>query len=170
MKKGLFFILLFLFPLACIIAQKDDTVEVSFSTISKVQSYLEDAEGWALQDNGKWASARNRIPHSDYKTNNNPSPRRKLGKENFNILELRKVLIFDIQYNVLLIKYSDGDYEFPILQEGWKPFESLEYFVFEAESLSNVLPKDVPFNKAYAVNLKVFCQGIALLCQDIQFD
>jgi len=160
MKKGLFFLLLFLFPLAGIMAQKDAPAEVSFSTISKVQSYLEEAEGWALQDNGKWASAKNRIPHSDYKTNKNPSPRRKLGRENFNILELRKVLIFDVQYNVLLIKYQDGDYEFPILQEGWKPFESLEYFVFAAESLSDVLPNDIPFNKAYAVNMKVFCQGI----------
>lgn len=159
MKKGLFFLLLFLFPLTGIIAQTEGNAEVSFSIISKVQSYLESAEGWSLQDNGKWASSKNRIPHSDYKTNKKPSPQRKLGKENFNILELRKVLIKDIQYNVLLIKYMDGGYEFPILKEGWEPFESLEYFVFEAESLSDVLPRDVPFNTAYAVNMKVYCQG-----------
>lgn len=159
MKKGLFFLLLLLFPLTFIIAQTSNNDEVSYSIISKVQSYLENAEGWSLQDNGKWANAKNRIPHSDFKTNKNPSPRRKLGVENFNIMELKKVLIDEIQYNVLLIKYSDGDYEFPILQEGWKPCESMEFFVFEAESLSNVLPQDIPFNKAYAINMKVFCAG-----------
>lgn len=159
MKKGLFFLLLLLFPIAGIIAQTTGNNEVNFSIISKVQSYLESAEGWSLQDNGRWASANNRIPHSDSKTNKNPSPRRKLGVENFNILELKKVLIDDIQYNVLLIKYADGGYEFPILQEGWKPFESLEFFVFEAKTLSDILPHDVPFNRAYAVNMKVFCQG-----------
>ena len=88
MKKGLFFLLLFLFPLTGIIAQTEGNAEVSFSIISKVQSYLESSEGWSLQDNGKWASSKNRIPHSDYKTNKSPSPQKKLGKENFNILEL----------------------------------------------------------------------------------
>lgn len=159
MKKGLFLILLFFFSLTFIIGQTGGDAEVNFSIISKVQSYLESAEGWSLQDNGKWANAKNRIPYSDYKTNKNPSPNRKLGKENFNILELKKVLIYEVQYNVLLIKYMDGGYEFPILKEGWKPFESIEFFVFKAENLSKILPKDVPFNKAYAVNMEVFCQG-----------
>ena len=159
MKKGLFILLLFLLPLTTINAQTAENNEVNYSVISKVQSYLEHANGWSLQDNGKWADAKNRIPYSDSRTNKNQSPSHKLGVENFNILELQKVLIDDIQYNVLLIKYQDGGFEFPLLQEGWDPFESLEFFVFEAESLSKVLPHDVPFNEPYAVNMKVYCAG-----------
>ena len=159
MKKGLFFLLLFLFLFTTTYSQTAEGEEISFSVISKTQSYFEFPTGWSLQDNGKWASARNQIPHSDSRTNRKPSSRRKLGVESFNILELKKVLIGETQYNVLLITYQDGDYEFPLLQEGWEPFESMEFFVFEAESLANILPRDVPFNQPYAVNLRVFCAG-----------
>jgi len=140
-------------------SQTGADTELNFSTISKVQSSLDGVTGYSLQDNGKWAHARNRIPYSDFKTNRKPSETRKLGKENFRVLELKKVLIDDIQYNVLIIKYNDGDYEFPILQDGWKSFESLDFFVFKAENLIKILPHDIPFNKPYAVDMQVYCAG-----------
>ncbi|MBC35947.1 MAG: hypothetical protein CL663_07910 [Bacteroidetes bacterium] len=136
--------------------------ESNFSIISGVQSSLDDAIGYSIQDNGKWANARNRIPYSDFKTNRRPSETRKLGVENFRILELKKVLIDDIQYNVLLIKYNDGEYEFPILQEGWRSFESIEFYVFKAENLLKVLPQEIPFNQPYAVDMEVFRAGTVI--------
>ncbi len=159
MKKGFLLILLSLIIFSTTDAQVVSGEEINYSIISKVQSYLERVEGWSLQDNGKWANDRNRIPHSNYKTNKNPTPREKLGIENFNVLELKKVLIEDKQYNVLLIKYQDGEYEFPLLQEGWNAFESLEFWVFDAKSLSKLLPNEVPYNQPYAVDMKVYCSG-----------
>ncbi len=131
--------------------------EINFSVISNVQSTLKNAMGWSIQDNGKWTSSRNKIPLSNSKTTRRPTPREKLGAENFEQLQLKKVLIDEKQYNVLIVIYDDGDYEFPILQEGWRSFKSVEYFVFKAENLKKVLPREVPFNKSYAVNMEVFC-------------
>lgn len=159
MKKISYLLSFFILIPLLSFSQTGADTELNFSIISGVLSRLDGAIGHSIQDNGKWASARNRIPYSDYKTNRKPSETRKLGVENFRILELRKVLIDDIQYNVLLIKYNDGAYEFPILQEGWEPFESLEYFVFNAENLLDVLPREIPFNQPYAVDMEVFCAG-----------
>ncbi len=159
MKKTLVIFLIIIFPFASLISQPAAGTEVNFSVISGVQSTLENVTGWSLQDNGKWASTKNKIPLSSFKTNKRPTKREKLGAENFKQLQLKKVLIDEKQYNVLIIIYEDGDYEFPILQEGWKSFESVEYFVFKAENLIKVLPREIPFNRPYAVNMEVFCAG-----------
>jgi tetratricopeptide (TPR) repeat protein len=159
MKNGSFFLLLLIFPFTFINAQTSEETEESFSIISGVHSYLEDATGYSMQDNGMWASKRNKIPHTNSKTNKNPTPREKLGVNNFTALELRTVTIKKNQYNVLVVRYQDGTYEFPKLQEEWKPFESVEFFVFKAENLKKILPKEIPFNKPYAVNTEVYCSG-----------
>ncbi len=159
MKKGLLFLLLLLIPFISLHAQTEEGVEENFSIMTATLSSLELAKGWALQDNGKWASQQNIIPNTNYKTNKRPTELEKLGSENFNSLELRKVTIKDKQYNVLIIRYNNGSYEFPYLREGWEPFESAEYFVFKARNLKKVLPQDIPFNKPYTVNLEVFCAG-----------
>ena len=140
--------------------QSDEEAQLSYSTISGIQSKLINAKGWALQDNGRWASVNNIIPHSNYKTKKRPSPRFKLGQENFTEMQLRKVLIDDKQYNVLVIEYKDGEYEFPLLEEGWSSYRSALFYVFRAENLLKVLPEEVEFNKPYAVNLDVYCYGI----------
>ena len=157
MKKTLIIFLTIILPFASLMSQSAAGTEINYSVISDVQSTLENVTGWSLQDNGKWASSKNRIPYSNFKTNKRPTAREKLGVENFKQLQLKKVLINEIQYNVLILIYNDGDYEFPILQEGWRSFESVEFFVFKAENLVKVLPHEVPFNKAYAVNMEVFC-------------
>ena len=89
--------------------------------MSPVQSGIYEAKGWSIQDNGKWAYAMNKIPHTDSKSNNaRPGGLNELGQDNFYSLELRKIMIDDEQYNVLVKKYNDGEFEFPFLQRNWK--------------------------------------------------
>ncbi len=130
-----------------------------FSVISEPLSELTSATGWSMQDNGRWASDPNTIPHSDSRTIRNPTPKHMLGLDNFIKLEIRKVLINDKQYNVLIRIYKDGSYEFPIIQEEWESFRSAEFFVFPAMNLEKVMPDSIEFGTPYSVNLDVFCYG-----------
>jgi tetratricopeptide (TPR) repeat protein len=132
----------------------------NYSVISEPLSILRNATGYSLQDNGKWAYEPNKIPFTDSRTNRNPTPRRKLGLDNFIDLEIRKVLIENKQYNVLIKVYKDGEYEFPILEQGWKSFNSDEFYVFPALNLNEVLPDEVDFGVPYAINLNAFCFGV----------
>ena len=137
---------------------KDDDL-VNYSTLSPVQSSINKAKGWSKQNNGKWISTTNRIPYSDDKTHKENTPNRKLGQDNFISIELRKIMIKDQQYNVLIKKYHDGVFEFPILRENWENFNSLDYYVFKSNLLSKILPKEIPFNQKYAINLNAFARG-----------
>lgn len=138
---------------------QDDSDLVNFSSLSPVQSEINDLRGWAKQDNGTWLSARNRIPFSDEKTNKSNRGERKLGQDNIISLQLRKVMIGNKQYNVMVKKYHDGEYEFPVLREEWRGFKSLDFFVFPSSKLAEILPNEIPFNEQYAVNLKVYARG-----------
>ena len=138
---------------------RDNPDLVNFSSLSPVQSEIDNLRGWAKQDNGTWLATRNRIPFTDEKTNKSTRSERKLGQDNIISLELRKVMIGNKQYNVLVKKYYDGEYEFPVLLENWKGFKSLEYYVFPSSKLSEILPDVIPFNQQYAVNLNVFARG-----------
>ena len=82
-----------------------------------------------------------------------------LGQDNFIRLEMRSLIIGNKQYSVLIKKYRDGEYEFPILKENWKPYHSIDFYVFPTVRLFNVLPDSVPFNEAYAVGLHVLTRG-----------
>ncbi len=157
MKKLLVFSIFTLIPFF-VFSQVEDPN--NFSVISAPLSDLTSATGWSLQDNGKWASDPNMIPYSDSRTNRNPSPKRRLGKDNFIKLEIRKILIEDRQFNVLIKYFKDGVYEFPVLDQGWKSYRSFEFFVFPAINLNDVIPEEVEFDQPYAINLNVFCYGI----------
>ncbi len=164
-KNHIFIVLLLLFGIhSQLISQitfddRDNPDLVNFSSLSPVQSEIDNLRGWAKQDNGTWLAARNRIPFTDEKTNKSTRSERKLGQDNIISLELRKVMIGNKQYNVLVKKYYDGDYEFPVLLENWKGFKSLEYYVFPSSKLEEILPDVIPFNQQYAVNLNVFARG-----------
>jgi len=138
---------------------QDDTDLVNFSSLSPVQSEIVNLRGWAKQDNGSWLSAPNRIPFTDEKTNKSTRGERKLGQDNMISLQLRKVMIGNKQYNVMVKKYHDGEYEFPVLQEEWRGFKSLEFYVFPSNKLDEILPDEIPFNKQYAVNMQLFARG-----------
>jgi len=164
-KNSLFVILLILFSTynqafsQANCENNDNTDLVNFSSLSPVQSEITDLRGWAKQDNGSWLSARNRIPFTDEKTNKSNSGERKLGQDNMISIQLRKVLIGNKQYNVLVKKYYDGEYEFPVLHEDWVGFKSLDFYVFPSSKLEEILPEEIPFNEQYAVNLNVFARG-----------
>jgi len=132
---------------------------VNFSSLSPVQSEIVNLKGWAKQDNGNWLSAPNRIPFTGERTNKSSGGERKLGQDNMLALQLRKVMIGNKQYNVMVKKYYDGEYEFPVLRENWKGFKSLDFYVFPSYKLEDILPNEIPFNEQYAVNLQLFARG-----------
>ncbi len=136
-----------------------DAELINFSSLSPVQSEITQLTGWAKQDNGRWLSAPGRIPFTDERTNKSTGLERKLGQDNIIALQLRKVMVGNEQYNVLVKKYHDGEYEFPVLREGWRGFKSLDFYVFRSEKLAEILPEEIPFNQEYAVNLNVFVRG-----------
>ncbi len=129
----------------------------NFSIMSEVQSSLTEARGWSLQDNGKWAYGDNRIPFTDSRTNTTRSNAvDELGLDNFIDIELRKIMIDDEQYNVLIKKYKDGEYEFGYLNKNWKSYLSLDFWVFRSEKLLELLPEEIPWNTMYLVDLQCF--------------
>ena len=142
-------------------SQAESTTDLeNFSIMSPVQSGIYEAKGWSIQDNGKWAYAMNKIPHTDSKSNNaRPGGLNELGQDNFYSLELRKIMIDDEQYNVLVKKYNDGEFEFPFLQRNWKFYKSLDFYVFRGEKLKELMPEDVQFNVKYLVNLDCYLTG-----------
>ncbi|KAF0129947.1 MAG: TPR repeat-containing protein [Bacteroidetes bacterium] len=132
----------------------------NFSIMSPVQSGIYDAKGWSMQDNGTWAHAPNKIPYTDSRSNNaRPGGLNELGQDNFISLELRKIMIDDEQYNVLIKKYNDGEFEFSYLQRNWVFFHSMEFWVFKSEKLKELMPEDVQFNVKYLVNLECYVTG-----------
>ena len=132
---------------------------IRYSSMSKVEASIDKAKGWAVQNNGAWYSMGNQIPFADQKSNRDDYGARALGQDNFTKLELRKLMIGNEQYTVLIKMYRDGKYEFPVLREGWESFYSLDYYVFDSRKLFEILPNQVTFNKSYAVNLNVFARG-----------
>ncbi len=137
----------------------DSTDLVNFSSLSGVQSQITKLKGWAKQDNGTWLSAPNRVPFTDEKTSRRNNDEKKLGQSNIISLEIRKVMIGNSQYNVLVKKYYTGDYEFPVLKEEWSGYKSLDFYVFPSSKLAEILPDEIPFNEQYAVNLNVIARG-----------
>ena len=132
---------------------------INYATLSPPISVIDHATGWSKQNNGAWYSMQNEIPFPDQKANKDKSGERTLGQDNFIQLEIRSLIIGNKQYSVLIKKYRDGDYEFPILKENWHPYHSLDFYVFPTVRLFNVLPDSVPFNEAYAVGLHVLTRG-----------
>ncbi len=92
---------------------------------------MENADGWALQDNGIWLKGNNYIPNSNADVNRTNDPENKLGRHNFKKLELREVIIGGEQYMVLIFYSKAGKFEFETLREGWNDFESVAYYVFK---------------------------------------
>lgn len=131
-----------------------------FSILSPIHSELDRATGWALQDNGTWASQQNVIPSTNTRSQFQNERMIKMGQDNFVSLQLRKITIKDKQYSILLKIYEDGEFEFPILEQGWKSYHSLEFFIFDSKKLKELLPEEVPYNLKYLVNLECFATGV----------
>ncbi|MEI7982955.1 MAG: hypothetical protein WCI71_14995, partial [Bacteroidota bacterium] len=117
------------------------------------------AMGWTLQDDGKWVSVENRLLYSKAEFNHSGKAFYKLGRENFEILELHDVSFENETYAVLIIKFKTGYYEFPILMDGWHNQQGISFFVFKNEKLKEIIPEKMEFNKAYITNMEVICSG-----------
>ena len=127
--------------------------------ISEPRSSIEKAMGWTLLDDGKWVSVENRLLYSKSDYNRSGKTYYKLGRENFELLEMRDVTYENEQYAILIIKFKTGYYEFPILMESWHYQQGLSYFVFKASKLTEIFPEKMEFNKPYITNMEVICSG-----------
>jgi tetratricopeptide (TPR) repeat protein len=147
-----------LFNAMLLIGQVKDSYELeNFSIMSPIQSQITEAKGWSMQDNGKWAYGDNVIPYTDSRTNTSRQDDvESVGIDNFTSIELRKIMIDDKQYNVLVKKYKDGEYEFPLILQGWTNYLSLVFYVFKGEKLAELLPEKPQFNVMYLVDLDCF--------------
>jgi tetratricopeptide (TPR) repeat protein len=159
--KNTIITVLFICFIKLLSAQSTDYYDLQdFSIMSPVQSGIYDALGWSMQDNGTWAFENNKIPYSDSRTGSSrPSGLNILGQDNFISLELRKIMIDDDQYNVLIKIYNDGEFEFPFLQRNWSAFKSLDFYVFKSEKLKELLPEEIPYNVMYLVDLRCYTVG-----------
>lgn len=129
------------------------------SLVSEVVSHIDRATGWTLQNNGAWISAENKIPFKEYSVNKTNKGRYTLGVENFTTIEIRQIIILDVIYSIMIIKYVDGNYEFPILEQNWTNYEALKYYVFNQNKWNKVLPQSPQFNKPFTVNMSLLCNG-----------
>ena len=154
-KSILFFICVF-FSLNAI-AQEIERSKSNLPEISEVRAILDNAKGWVLQDNGSWLSEKNKILQFSFEQNLHANQMQKLGRQNFNQLELQEVLIGDEQFIVFTIKYTGGYFEFPALHEDFHLTNNASYVVFPARKLNEIMAKIHTFNEPVAINLEVFC-------------
>jgi len=159
-RKYLFLVLIFI-PM--LINAQDDFVvtdeQDDFSSVSPVLSELHNIRGWALQENGAWYSNIDRIPLSFENKSKPHAGRQTLGQENLISLELRRVMVGAEQYMAIVHKYHDGEYEFPVLEEGWTEFKSFEFYIFRGEKLQELLPNDFEYNTKWGTNFDAFARG-----------
>ncbi|MCK9291940.1 MAG: tetratricopeptide repeat protein [Bacteroidales bacterium] len=161
MNKNILLIL-WLIPYSFLLtAQNTDYYDLQdFPIMSPVQSSITHALGWSMQDNGTWAYADNKIPFTDSRSNaDRPGGLNAIGQDNFISIEMHKIMLDNEQYNVLVKKYHDGEFEFPYLQRNWRDFKSLDYYIFRSEKLKEMLPEEVPFNTMYLVDMRCYMVG-----------
>jgi hypothetical protein len=111
-------------------AQSPERPRKEIPLITNVISTIDKAEGWMLQNNGEWVSAKNKIPFKNYADNKRKSGKYSLGQQNFDHVDLRAITINNTIYSILLIYAQTGTYEFPVLEEKWDQYNTLTYYVF----------------------------------------
>lgn len=160
MKRDIFLPLFLLLIPVLLWGQSPERPRKEIPLITDVISSFDEAEGWMLQNNGEWISGKNQIPFKDYALNKRKTGRYNLGKANFDHIDLRAITINDVIYSVLLIYGKDGQYEFPVLEENWKEFNTLTYYVFKESKWNYIFPDSVVFNVPYAVNTDLIVNGV----------
>lgn len=127
--------------------------------LGPAKANITSATGWALMSNGKWKSAKNKIPYSDPEGEKPPEGKKGMGQENFDVMEMHEISINNKVYNVLIIKYEDGSYKFPSLQEGWSTFEKLDYYVFNSANIKGIFGDLASLDSPSGVALNPICSG-----------
>ena len=168
----------------CAEAQRGRSGDTNRVEIKEVRSTLEKATGWANKGGGDWINAKNKIPAimtqksadqiAEGATSKRESRRQRkklksteadkeLGQENFIEMEMMDIMVNNQAFQGLIIKKEAGEYEFPMIKEGFSKYKALEYYVFRSEKINQILPNPLVFNQPYVVDLKVFASG------DIQY-
>jgi len=141
------------------IGQSPERQKKQSSMVSEVISELKKATGWTLQNNGEWTSSQNKIPFFDFKQNKLRRGKFSLGRDNFNKIEIRQIVVEKIIYSILITHFDVGEYEFPILEQNWKEYNALTYYVFKEDRWNLVFPDSITFNKPYAINMRLLISG-----------
>jgi len=154
-----FFFILIALTFTCITnAQVVDSVSIAIPVFSDINSKLTNVKGWLLQNNGEWVSANNKIPN-DKTVVSSKSSEYKIGKDNFSSIELNPFQFKSKNYVVMIIRFTEGYYEFPNLKSNWKTNKAIVFYVFEKENLRYLIPDESMFDKAFSVNLDIYCSG-----------
>jgi len=154
LQKSLLIVLVFIQLLT--FGQNIQRSQSNLPILSEDKASIENAVGWVLQDNGLWESSPGKIKLFNSEINKKPNPKERLGKTNFEKLIIKEVLVGDEQYVVLIVLYKGGYFEFPDLKQGFHKQKNAKYFVFNAKKLDEIIPLNVKYNTAYAVNLDLF--------------
>lgn len=159
MKQLLCFFFLSLIVISGVFSQTIERPKKEISLITEPVAELAEAEGWMLQNNGEWVSSKNKIPFKNYADNKKRGGLYSLGRENFDLISVRSITIDEVVYSIFLVYFQKGEYQFPLLQENWRQYNSVAYYVFDEQVWPRIFPDSIVFNKPYAVNTDLLCQG-----------
>ncbi len=186
MKRLLIFVSVLLICVSSY-GQRSGRYDTTFLRISDVKSRVDRAVGWANQGNGKWESGENKIPYiltereilaiqknsldKDEGRRNAQSGKakvesRKLGRDNFKSFEMREVVIKEQLYKIFIIKKLEGEFEFPVIGEGFRTKDVMEYYVFKASKLDEMFPQHFEYDRPYMVSLNAFTSGVIPYYED----
>jgi hypothetical protein len=136
--------------------EKPQQIGASDRVVSSVKSRISDITGWVLKDNSKWVNAKNVIPNPDPKY---ILPDKVLGQDNLSEMEIRETQVNGKTFAVLVLKYLIPHYEFPTLKEGFSTTKVLDFYVFPAEKILQILPDTLSLGAAHSINLAVTVSG-----------
>lgn len=124
---------LFVLSLPQTMFAQDDRVNHAIPVIGDTALWtIKKATGWMKNEEGQWLEGKNKIQKYRMSVNNKPEWETGLnavGKDNFIKLEARSITIGGIEL-LLILKYTkDGNFETPVLEKGWKPTETIKYYV-----------------------------------------
>ena len=74
-------------------------------------------------------------------------------------MEIRETQVNGKTFAVLVLKYFMPKYEFPTLKEGFSPAKVLDFYVFPAEKILQILPDTLSLGAAHSINLEVTVSG-----------
>ena len=164
MKIFLLIIALFLFRFsvnAQLLGSKNDKEKLQQKVaaehvVSSVKASISEITGWVLKENSKWISEKNVIPNPDPKY---ILPDKVLGQDNLSEMEIRETQVNGKTFAVIVLKYLMPRYEFPTLKEGFSPGKVIDFYVFPAERILQILPDTLSLGVPHAINLEVVVSG-----------
>lgn len=126
----------FLFLVLCLpknLFAQDDRVNHSIPVIGDTALWtIKKATGWMKSEEGQWLEGNNKIQKYRVSVNNKAEWETGInaaGKDNFIKMEARSITIGGVDL-LLILKYTkDGNFETPVLEKGWRPMETVKYFV-----------------------------------------